>query len=132
MDNRNILDIGSIVSDINLGTAYKIGRAVQDKISNLGEEEIHSTQTDEYEDKGSIGDYEVIYQELCHLFENIKQKWREEDPDQNLVNPYYQRDLLYLYDRISLDMDYLNGYPERNNEWLEKLLELKYEIRNLL
>jgi len=28
-------------------------------------------------------------------------------------------------------MDYLNGYPDRNNEWLENLLELKYEIRNM-
>lgn len=131
MDNKNILDIGSIISDINLGTASKIGRAFQDKMTNVGNEEMHDLQTDKYEDKGPIGDYEVTYQELCQLLENIKQKWETEDPNENLVNMYYQRDLLYLYDRISLDMEYLSGYPERNAEWLEMLLELKYEIRNL-
>lgn len=124
MDNRNILDIGSIIADINLGTATKIGRAFQDKMPNPGEE-IHGPHADKCEDKGSIGDYEVIYQELRHLLENIKQKWGTENSDENLVNMYYLRDLLYLYDRISLDMDYLNGHPDRNNEWLESLLELK-------
>ena len=61
-----------------------------------------------------------------------KVKWGMNDTDQNLHNMYYQRDLLYLYDRITLDMNYLSAYPDRNEEWLEKLLELKYEIRNLL
>ena len=129
MDNRNILDIGSIISDIKLGAASKISQVFQEKKSN--EDDSYFSQATEFEDKGPIGDYEATYQELCHLLENIKQKWETEDPDENLANKYYQRDLLYLYDRISLDMDYLNGYPDRNNEWLEKLLELKYEIRNM-
>ena len=58
-------------------------------------------------------------------------KWGMNDTDQNLHNMYYQRDLLYLYDRITLDMNYLNGYPDINCNWHDMLLELKYEIRNL-
>ena len=132
MKNKSLLDLGSIISDINLGTASKIGRSLQDKMPSLGEDEMHVPQTNEYEDRGPIGDYEVTYQELRRLLDNIKQKWETDNSKVDLFNTYYQRDLLYLYDRIALDMDYLNGYPERNNDWLEKLLELKYEIRNLL
>lgn len=133
MDNRNILDIGSIISDINLGTASKFGRVFHEKIATQGEEEEHIPQMDMCEDKGPIGDYESTYRELSLLLDNIKQKWGiYNNTEVDLFNTYYQRDLLYLYDRISLDMDYLNGNPERNNGWLEKLLELKYEIRNLL
>lgn len=131
MDNRNVLDIGSIISDINLGTATKIGKAIHERISNQEEEELYSSQTAEYEDKGPIGDYDTIYQEVCHILEIIKQKWGVDDTDSNMLNTFYQRDLLYLYDRITLDMEYLSDYPERNSEWLDKLLELKYEIRNL-
>lgn len=132
MDNKNLLDIGSIISDINLGTASKLGKAFQEKIANHGEEEEQNSQQAVYEDKGPIGDYEATYQELCWLLSNIKQKWETDNAEVDLNNIYYQRDLLYLYDRITLDMDYLNGYPERNSEWLENLLELKYEIRSLL
>lgn len=132
MDNRNILDIGSIISEINLGTASKFGRLFQEKDPDQDENETIATQVDEYEDRGSIGDYEVVYQEICHLLDNIKQKWGTDDIEHNILNTYYHRDLLYLYDRITLDMNYLNGHPERNNGWLEKLLELKYEIRNLM
>ena len=132
MDNKNILNIGSIISDINLGTASKIGRMIQEQITDSGEEDARIAQEVESEDREPIGDYEFEYQHLCQLLDNIKQKWAEKDPERNLVNAYYQRDLLYLYDRIALDMDYLGGYPDRNSAWLEDLLELKYEIRNLL
>ena len=121
-----------IIADINLGTASKLGKAFQEKIANQEEEEEQSSQQAAYEDKGPIGDYETTYLELRRLLDNIKQKWETDNSKVDLFNTYYQRDLLYLYDRIALDMDYLNGYPERNNDWLEKLLELKYEIRNLL
>lgn len=130
MDNKSILDIGSLLADINQGTALKIGRFFQD--AQEDQRGTSSVKTDEYEDRGQIGDYENTYQEICHLLNNIKQKWNADTPEQNIFNPYYQRDLLYLYDRITLDMNYLNDNPERNNEWLEKLQELKYEIRNML
>ena len=134
MDNKNILDIGSIMSDINLGTASRFGRLFQEKEMNQDGKDPIVAHSTEYEDKGSIGDYEVTYQEICHILDNIKQKWGTDTDNiaHNLLHKYYHRDVLYLYDRITLDMNYLNGYPERNNEWLEKLLELKYEIRNLL
>ncbi len=132
MDNKNLLDIGSIISDINMGTASKLGKVFQEKIANLAEEDGQNSPQVVYEDKGPIGDYETTYQELCKLLDAIKQKWDTGNSEVDLHNTYYQRDLLYLYDRITLDMDYLNEYPERNNEWLEKLLELKFEIRNLL
>lgn len=128
MDNKNILNIGSIFADINLGVATKI---IQEKIPNQDEKQ-HDANETVYEDKGSIGDYSVTYQEIRHILDNIELKWGTDDTDSNLLNTYYQRDLLYLYDRITLDMNYLNGYPERNNQWLEKLQELRYEIRNLL
>ena len=132
MGNKSILDIGSIISDINAGTASKIGWGFPEKSINEYGAEKQDPQNVEYEDKGPIGEYEVTYQELYHLLENVKKKWAAEDLEQNLSNTYYKRDLLYLYDRITLDMSYLNEYPDRNGEWLEKLLELKYEIRNLL
>lgn len=132
MDNKNILNIGSIIADINLGTASKISRMIQEQKTDQDEENTHASQEVEIDDKGPIGDYEVAYQGLCLLLDDIKQKWSEEDPDNNLDNTYYQRDLLYLYDRITLYMDYLGAYPDRNSVWLEDLLELKYEIRNLL
>lgn len=132
MDNKNILDIGSLISDINLGTASKFGRFFQEKEINQDDPITLEEQTSDFKDREPIGDYDVTYQELCHLLDNIKQKWGVNDIDQNLYNIYYHRDLLYLYDRITLDMNYLNGYPDRNNDWLEKLLDLKYEIRNLL
>lgn len=132
MGNKSILDIGSIISDINVGTASKIVLGFQGKNLNNDVAEKQDPQKVEYEDKGPIGDYKVTYLELYHLLENVKQKWASEDLEQNLSNTYYKRDLLYLYDRITLDMSYLNEYPDRNGEWLEKLLELKYEIRNLL
>ena len=65
------------------------------------------------------------------VLDNIKQKWGADDTDQKIFNTFYQKDLLYLYDRITLDMNYLKENQERNDAWLEKLLELKYEIRNL-
>lgn len=132
MDNKNILDIGSIISDINMGTASKFGRFFQERETNQGESLMQEEQLADNKDGEPIGDYAITYQELCDLLDNIKQKWSINDTNQNLYNPHYQRDLLYLYDRITLDMNYLNGYPDRNNEWLERLLELKYEIRNLL
>ena len=61
----------------------------QEKKSN--EDDSYFSQATEFEDKGPIGDYEATYQELCHLLENIKQKWETEDPDENLANKYYQR-----------------------------------------
>ena len=132
MNNKNILDIGSIISDINLGTASRFGRILQEKGVGQRETPILEKQAAENKDREPIGDYDVIYQELCHLLDNIKLKWGANDTDQNLYNSYYQKDLLYLYDRITLDMNYLNGEPDRSNGWLENLLELKYEIRNLL
>lgn len=132
MDNKNILDIGSIISDINLGTASKFGKFFLDKEMEQVETAIQEEQAVENKDLEPIGDYNVTYQELCNLLDDIKRKWGGNEIDQNLLNKYYQKDLLYLYDRIALDMNYLDGYPDRNNEWLEKLLELKYEIRNLL
>ena len=128
MDNKSILNIGSIIADINLGAATKI---IQEKLPNQDEKQADTNET-VYEDKGPIGDYSVTYQEIRHILDNIELKWGTDDTDSNLLNTYYQRDLLYLYDRITLDMNYLNGYPERNNQWLEKLQELRYEIRNLL
>ncbi len=130
MDNKKILDIGSIISDINLGAASKFSKFFPEK--NQVEVTIQEAQEYEYKDQEPIGDYNVIFQELRNLLDNIKEKWGSNEIDRNLFNKYYQKDLLYIYDRIELDMNYLDGYPERNNEWLEKLLELKYEIRNLL
>ena len=132
MDNKNILNIGSIISDINLVTASKFSRMLQEQKTDQDEKSANISQEVESEDKWPIGDYEVEYERLCQLLENIKQKWAEEDPENNLGNKYYQRDLLYLYDRITLYMDYLEGYPDKSSAWLENLLELKYEIRNLL
>lgn len=128
MDNKNILNIGSIFADINLQAA---GRFIQDNITNQVKEDQSNAAAVKYEDREPIGDYSITYQELRHILDNIELKWGTDDTDSNLFNTFYQRDLLYLYDRITLDMNYLNGYPERNNEWLEKLLELKYEIRNM-
>ena len=132
MDKKTILDIGSILSDFNQEAASKVSSFVQDKLTDQGGKEAQDSQAAEHEDREPIFDYEATYQEACQILENIKAKWGAEDTDHNLQDPYYQRDLLYLYDRINLDMDYLNEYPESNNEWLEKLLEVKFEIRNLL
>ena len=132
MDNKKILDIGSLFSDLNQGAASKFGQFFQDKIAIPDKKETSSTQTTEYEDRENVGDYDVSYQAIRYTLDNMKQKWGTDDIESNLFNPYYQRDLLYLYDRITLDMNYLGADPDRNNEWLEKLLELKYEIRNLL
>ena len=126
MDNKNILNIGSLLTDFNQAAAVKFGKLFQEK------KETDSAQAADYADREPIGDYDATYQELCHLLDNTKHKWGIENTEQNLFNAYYQRDLLYLYDCIALDMDYLSAYPDRNEEWLEKLLELKYEIRNLL
>lgn len=126
MDNRNILNIGSLLNDFNQGAAAKFGKLFQEKI------ETDMSEQTEDEDREPIGDYAVTYQELCHLLDNIKHKWGTDMTDQNVFNTHYQRDLLYLYDRITLDMDYLSIHSDRNDGWLEKLLELKYEIRNLL
>lgn len=132
MGNKSILDIGSIISDINAGTASIIRWGFPEKTTNEDGAEKQGPHNVEYEDKGPIGEYAATYQELYHLLENVKKKWAAEDPEQILSNAYYKRDLLYLYDRITLDMSYLNEYPDRNGEWLDELLELKYEIRNLL
>ena len=132
MDNRNILDLGSIISGINLGTAAKLSGLFQEKEVDQGDTATPEKPSADDKERAPIGDYEVTYQELCRLLENIKQKWHPNDADQIVFNAYYQRDLLYLYDRITLDMSYLKENPDRNNEWLAKLLELKYEIRNLL
>ena len=126
MDNKNIINIGALLNDFNQGAAAKFGKLFQEK------KDADFAMTPEYEDGDPIGDYTAIYQELCHLLDNIKHKWNADQTEQNIFNTYYQRDLMYLYDRITLDMDYLNTYPERNSGWLEKLLEMKYEIRNLL
>ena len=131
MDNRNILDIGSIISEINLGTASRFGRLFQEKEIDEDKATINEEMAVEAKDNEPIGDYGIAYQELCHLLDNIKQKWGADDTDQKIFNTFYQKDLLYLYDRITLDMNYLKENQERNDAWLEKLLELKYEIRNL-
>lgn len=132
MDNRKIIDLGSLVAEFNQEAASKIGKRFQENHTNQGKNETRSAETTEYEDTDRIYDYDAAYQELCHILDNIKQNWGTDNIECNLNNTYYQRDLLYLYDRITMDMNYLNGYPDRNMEWLEKLLELKYEIRNLL
>ena len=129
MDNKNVLNIGAIIAEINLGAA---GKFIQEKLPNQGKDKSDDADAVEYEDRGPIGDYSFTYQDIRMILDNVEQKWGTDDTDSNLLNPYYQRDLLYLYDRISMDMNYLNGYPERNEEWLGKLLELKYEIRNML
>lgn len=126
MDNKNILNIGSLLTDFNQGAVAKFGMLFHEK------KETDFAQMADCADREPIGDYDATYQELCHLLDNTKHKWGIVNTEQNLFNVYYQRDLLYLYDRITLDMNYLSAYPDRNEEWLEKLLELKYEIRNLL
>ena len=129
MENRYIFDIGSIIAEINMGTATRFGMFFRDNEMDTAEASLPEEQV---ADREPIGDFGVIYEELCNLLEDIRQKWSEDDEEERLFNTCYQKDLLYLYDRITLDMDYLNGFPESTGEWLEKLLELKYEIRNLL
>ena len=132
MENRTILDIGSILSDFNKEAASRYGRRFQDNITKQYDQKKQDAQVPESEDKEPIEDFDDAYRESCHILENIKKKWGSDNTGENLSNIYYQRDLLYLYDRLTLDMNYLNAYPDRNSEWLEKLLELKYEIRNML
>ena len=129
MENKYILDIGSIIAEINMGTASRFGMFFHDNESDQDETSISEEQI---VDREPIGDYDITYNELCNMLDDVRQKWSEDDTEQRLFNPYYQKDLLYLYDRITLDMDYLSGFPDSSNEWYEKLLELKYEIRNLL
>ena len=111
-----------------MGTASRLGMIFHDNESEQDETSMTEEQTVGRE---PVGDYGATYKELCNLLEDARQKWREDDTEQRIYNVDYQKDLLYLYDRITLDMDYLNGFPDHNNEWFEKLLELKYEIRNL-
>ena len=132
MDNRKIIDLGSLVAEFNQEAASKFGKRFQDNPTNQGNNGTCNNETTEYEDTDRIYDYDAAYQELCLILDNIKQNWGTDNIESNIYNTYYQRDLLYLYDRVTMDMNYLNGYPDRNKEWLEKLLELKYEIRNLL
>ena len=132
MENKKILDVGSLLSDFNQGAASKFGKFVQEKLAYQDKKETVAVQTAEYEGKEPVGDFDVTYKELCNILDSIKKKWGKHDTDSILFNSNYQRDLLYLYDRISLEMNYLNEYPEINNEWLDKLQELKYEIRNML
>lgn len=129
MENKTILNIGSIFAEIHLETAAKF---IQEKMPDQDEEKQGDTNQVQYEDREPIGDYSVSYQEVRNVLDNIEMKWGKDNSDSNMLNKYYQRDLLYIYDRITLDMNYLGEYPDRNKEWLEKLLELKYEIRNLL
>lgn len=129
MENRYIFDIGSIIAEINMGTASRFGMFFHDNESEQDEITVPEEQEEERE---PIGDYDAAYNELCNLLDDVRQKWSADDPEQRLFNACYQRDLLYIYDRITLDMDYLTGFPEHSNDWLEKLLEMKYEIRNML
>ena len=130
MDNKHILEIGAVLADFNQEAAMKFGNFVQEKLGNPDKKDNEGKT--EYKDKERIDFYDAAYNEVCDLFDRIKEKWGTDNIETNLLNPYYQRDLLYLYDRITLDMNYLKEYPEDNNEWLEKLLELKYKIRNLM
>ena len=132
MDNKNVLDIGSIISDINQSAATRLVKLFSEIQTGQDKKESHDTKPAEYEDRDPISDFDAIYQELYNVLSNIKQRWGTDDTERNLFNSYYQRDLFYLYDRITLDMNYLKGYPDKNDEWLEQLQELKYEIRNLL
>ena len=94
MDNKKILDIGSIISDINLGAASKFSKFFPEK--NQVEVTIQEAQEYEYKDQEPIGDYNVIFQELRNLLDNIKEKWGSNEIDRNLFNKYYQKDLLYI------------------------------------
>lgn len=131
MDSKNILDFGSIWSDVNQEAASKIVKLSQEESVFSGKDDNCDTSTCEFKGQMSIGDYDVIYQEICRIFNKIKETWGTDDIDENRFNRSYQRDLLYLYDRITLDIEYLKEYPNRNDDWLEKLQELKFEIRNL-
>ena len=132
MENKKILDVGSLLSDFNQGAASKFGKLFQEKPTNQDDKETNCKETAEYEDKEPICNYDATYQELCNILENIRNKWGAYDANSILFNSYYHRDLLYLYDRITLAMNYLNGFPDGNMERIEQLQELKYEIRNLL
>lgn len=131
MDNKNILALGSLLADFNQGAAYKAGQFVQEKLINQDKAETTDAEAAEAEAVELVCDFDAAYQEHCNVLGNIKEKWDINDIDNNLQNKCYMRDLLYLYDRISLDMKYFSIDKEHAEERLQKLLELKYEIRNL-
>lgn len=118
MENLNLKNIASIVSGIQSSFNTVI-------FSNQGKSE-----NDVQEDEESILDCLGEYKRLCALILRTDKKWKHQTLDDNAENKYFLNDYLFIYNEINVDLEYMQNHKAQCEDFVDRFIELKFEIRN--
>lgn len=118
MENSNLKNIANIVSGIQ-SSFYTVIFGNQDKEEN-----------DAQIDEESILDCLGEYKRLCALILRADKKWKQGTLDDYADNKYFLNDYLFIYKEINVDLEYMQEHRAQCENFVDKFVELKFEIRN--
>lgn len=117
MESNNLKTISTILSDIQSSINAVLKNNSRD--SNSAIKDANTV---------SIVDCSSEYKRLCAMILRTNKKWNKCSIE-NISDTNFIKDYMFIYNCISNDLAYMKDHMDQDEQFINKFIELKYEIR---